>query len=124
MQHNINVNCSFSFPKKFSIIVLHHCFIAQIGSKVSQLLPSSIILKIFSKPLTSREQRKLILTRFSLENILSSLALESGTVNNTPIINSTLLEPFLLDAIKVFRHVTRYETPARERAFFAYSTNS
>ena len=51
--------------------------IADIGSKVSQLLPSSIIFKIFSKRLTPGEQWKLILTtRFNLENIFSSLALE------------------------------------------------
>ena len=34
-----------------------------------------------------KEQRKLILTRFNLENILSSLALETGTMNNNVIIN-------------------------------------
>ena len=118
MQHNI------STKKKTSIIVLLHCFLAQTGSKVSQLLPSSIILKIFSKPLTSREQRRLVLTRFNLENILSSLALETGTVNNILVINSTSLEPLLLGTVKIFRHVTGYESPARERVFFAYSTNS
>ena len=36
--------------------------------------------KIFSQ--TGKEQRKLILTRFSLENILSSLVLETATMNN------------------------------------------
>ena len=112
-------------PKeKSSIIVLLHCFIAQIGSKVYQLLPFSIILKIFSKPLTPRDQRKLVLTRFNLENILSSLALETGIVNDILIINSTLLEPLLLGAVKNFCHVTIYETLARERVFFAYFTNS
>ena len=99
MQNCISMNCSFSYQKgNFSIIVLLHCFIAQIGLKVSQLLPSSILLKIFSKPLTPREQRKLVLTRFNLENILSSLALETGTVNNILIMNSMLLEPLLLGA--------------------------
>ena len=83
-----------------------------------------MILKIFSKPLTPREQRKLVLTRFNLENILSSLVLETGTVNNILVINSTSLEPLLLGAVKIFRHVPRCENPARERVFFAYSTNS
>ena len=81
MQHNISRNCSFSYLlKNVSIIVLLHCFIAEIGLKVSQVLSSSIILKIFSKPLTPREQRKLVLTSFNLENILSSLTLETGTI--------------------------------------------
>ena len=39
------------------------------------------------------EQQKLILTRFNQENILSSLALETGTMNNNLIINSMLLQP-------------------------------
>ena len=124
MQHNISMNCSFSYQKKINIIVLLHYFIVQIGSKVSQLLHSSIILKIFSKPLTPRKQRKLVLTRFNFENILSSLALETGTVNNILIINSTSLESLLLGDAKIFHHVSRYETPAGERVFFAYSTNS
>ena len=38
-----------------------------------------------------REQRKLILTRFNLEKILSSLTLETLTMNNNLIINSTSL---------------------------------
>ena len=101
-----------------------HFFIAGIGSKVSHLPPSSIILKIFSKCLTPREQQKLILTRFNLENILSSLALETGTVNNNLIINSTTLQSLLLGAVNILRHVTRYEAPARERVLFEYSTNS
>ena len=46
----------------------------------SQLLPSTIILKIFSKRSTTREHEKLVLTRFDLENIISSLALETGAV--------------------------------------------
>ena len=57
-----------------------------------------------------------------MENILSSLSLETGTVNDILIINSTWLKPLLLGAVKIFRHVTRYETPARERAFFAYTS--
>ena len=120
------MNCSFSYQKNkgFIIIVLLYCFIAVIGSKHFQLLPSSIFLKIFSKPLKQREQRKLVLARFNLENILSSLALETGTVNKILIINGMSLEPLLLGAVKIFCHVTRYETPARERVFFAYSTNS
>ena len=40
-----------------------------------------------------RKQQKWILTRFNLENILSSLALETGTMNNNLIINSTSLQP-------------------------------
>ena len=39
------------------------------------------------------------------------------------IINSTPLQPLLLGAVKILCQVTRYKTPARERAFFAYSTN-
>ena len=79
---------------------------------------------MFSKPLRPREQRKLVLVRFNLENILSSLALETGIVYNILIINSTSLEPLLLGAVKISHHVTRYETPARERVFFAHSTKS
>ena len=51
------------------------------------------------------------LTSLNLENILSSLALETGTAINNLIIDSTSLQPVLLDnALKVLRHVTRYET--------------
>ena len=40
-----------------------------------------------------REQRKLILLRFSLENILSSSAVETGTVSNNLIVNNASLLP-------------------------------
>ena len=100
-----------------------HFFIAEIMSKVSQLLPSLIVFKIFSKRLMRREQRKLVLTHFSLENILSSLALGTETVNKNLIINNTSLQPLPLVAVKVLCHVTRYITLVRERVFFVYSTN-
>ena len=45
-----------------------------------------------SKLLTLREQRRLIPTRFDLKNILSSLGLETVTVNNNLIINSMSLQ--------------------------------
>ena len=51
-----------------------------------------------------REQRKLLFTRFNFENILSSLALETGTMNNNLIINSTSLQPLLLGAAMILRH--------------------
>ena len=51
-----------------------------------------------------RKQRKFILTRFNLENILSSLVLETGTMNNNLIISSTLLESLIVGAAKVLRH--------------------
>ena len=86
-----------------------HFFIADIEPKVHHLPPTSIIFTIFYKRLTPREQRKLILTRFNLENILSSLALETGTVNNNLIITSASLQPFLLCVVKILRHVTRYK---------------
>ena len=38
---------------------------------------------------------------FNLEKILSSLALETGTVNNYMIINNISLQPLLLGAIKI-----------------------
>ena len=38
---------------------------------------------------------------FNLEKILSSLALETGTVNNYMIINNILLQPLLLGAIMI-----------------------
>ena len=63
------------------------------------------------------------LTPFNLENILSSLALETGTVNNNLMINSTSLQPLGLAAAKILCHVTRYETLAKGRIFFSYSTN-
>ena len=85
---------------------------------------STSLFFIASKLLTPREQQKLILTPFKLENILSSLALESGTVNNNLIINSTSLQHSLLGAVKILHHVTKYGTPEIERVFFAYSTNS
>ena len=78
----------FSLVAHLTLSVLNF-FIADISSIVSQLPPSSIILKIFYKRLTPREQRKLILARFNFENILSSLALETETVNNNLIITST-----------------------------------
>ena len=51
-----------------------------------------------------REQRKLILTRFNLESILSSLALETGTMNDNLIINSTSLQPLVLNAARILHH--------------------
>ena len=51
-----------------------------------------------------RDQRKLVLIRFNLENILSNLALETRTDNNNLIINSTSLQPLLLGAPKILRH--------------------
>ena len=72
-------------------LTAHAGFVAAIESKVSQLLLSSIILKIFSKHLTPREQQKLVLTCFNLENILSNLALETETVSHNLMINSMLL---------------------------------
>ena len=98
-----------------------HFFIVEIGLKVSQLLPSSIILEIFSKHLSPREQQKVTLTRFNLENILSSLVLETETVNNSLVNNVTPLQPLLLGAVKFLLRVTRYETLVRETVFFAYS---
>ena len=77
----------------------------------------------FYKKTLARQQRKLILTRLNLENILSSLALETGTVDYNLIINSTSLQPLLLGAVKILRQVIRYKTLARERVFFAYITN-
>ena len=56
----------------------------------------------------------MVLTHFNLENILSSLALETETVNNNLAINSTSPQPLLLGAVKHLRFVTRYEIPVRE----------
>ena len=113
----------FSSVTHLMLSVLHF-FITDFGSKVSQLPPISIILNIFNKCLTPREQRKLILTRFNCENIPSSLASETRAVNNNLIISSTSLHPLLLGAVENLRHVARYKTPARKRVFFVYSTNS
>ena len=79
---------------------------------------------MFSKSLKPGEQQNLVLTCYDVENILSSLAFETETVNNNLIINSTLLQPSLLSIRKISHHVTRYKTPARERIFFVYYTNS
>ena len=65
---------------------------------------ATLFLKIFFKRLTPKEQWKLVLTRFNLENVLSSLALETGTVNNN-LINSPSLQPLPLGVIKILRHV-------------------
>ena len=59
---------------------------------------------------------------FQFRKHFSSLALETGTVNNNLI--STLLQSLILGDIKIIRHVTRYETLTRERVLFAYSTTS
>ena len=99
---------------------MHHFFIGEIGSKVFQLLPSSIVLKMLCKCLTPRQQRELILKRFNLGRFLSSLPVKTGTVNETLIINSTFFQLLLLGAVKILRHVTRYKTLARERVFFTY----
>ena len=58
---------------------------------------------IFLEPL-DREQRKLLFTSFNSENILPSLVLETGTMNNNLIINSTSLQLLLLDAAKNLLH--------------------
>ena len=69
---------------------LYQCstsLLVKLGQKFPNcFIPSSIILKIFSKRQPLREQQKLILTNFNLENNLSSLALE------TEIIISLLLK--------------------------------
>lgn len=80
--------------------------------------------KAFSKRLTPREQRKLVLTYFNLGNIFPGLALKTGSANNNLIIQSTSFEPLPLITVNILPHVTKYETPARKRAFFAYSPNS
>ena len=97
MQHDSIMNCWFIYQKNIYILLrilslwlrvwIYQCstslLLTETESKVSQLLPSSsIILKIFSKSLTPKEQRKLILTRFSLVKILSSVVLETGAVKN------------------------------------------
>ena len=51
-----------------------------------------------------RKQQKFILTRFNLEIILSSLVLETGTMNNNLIISSTLLKSLIVGAAKILRH--------------------
>ena len=51
-----------------------------------------------------RDQRKLLFTRFNLENILPSLALETGTMNNNLVINSTSLQRLLLGAVNILCH--------------------
>ena len=79
---------------------------------------------MFSKRLTTREQWKWTLAWFNLKNIISTLALETGTVNNNLIIYSMLLQTLLLVAVKIYCHMTRYKTLAKERVYFAYSTNS
>ena len=100
-------------------VSIPHFFIAEIESKVSQLLlPSFIILKICFKCLTPKEPRKLLLTHFNLENILSSLALETGTVNDNLIINSTWLQPLPLGVVKILCHVTGLETMMGEKVIF------
>ena len=86
---------------------------------------SQNILQTFdSKGTTEIDFNKFEFGKHSLENILSNLALEMGTVNNNLIITGRLLQPLLLGAVKILHHVTRYETPARKRVFIAYSTNS
>ena len=102
----------FSLVVRLTLSVLHF-FIAEIGSKYSQLLPSFIILKIFPKCLTPREQPILVLTTFNLENILPSLAPETGTVNNNLVNNSMLLQPLFLGAANTLHHVVRYITLVR-----------
>ena len=95
-------------------------------SKVSQLLPSSIILELFCKCLTTREWQKLTLAWFNLKNILPSLALETGTVNNNLIIYSTSLQTLLLGTIKILLHVTKYKnqklpTYGKKLNYFTFS---
>ena len=46
----------------------------------------------------------MILRRFNLENILSSLTLETETVSNNLIINSVSLQPLVLSAAKILCH--------------------
>ena len=62
---------------------------------------------MFSKRLEPREQRMFVSTRYNLENILFSLALDTGIVNNNLITNSTSLQPLLLGAFNILRHVMR-----------------
>ena len=89
-----------------SRLSMFHFFIAEIRLKAFQLLPSSIILELFSKRLKTTELRKLTLARFNFKNILSSLALETGTVNNNLINYGTLFQALLLGVTKILRRVT------------------
>ena len=86
------MNCSCIYQKKKVVLLFYStALLPKLGQKFTNCYP-----------LTPRDQRKLVSTRFNLENILSSLALETGIVNDILIINSTLLEPLLLGAVKIF----------------------
>ena len=50
-----------------------------------------------------------------------SLTLQTGTVSDL-IINSISLQPLLFGAVMNLRHVTRYETPAKERVLWLIGT--
>ena len=146
MQHNIIMNCSFSYRKKFNYCFTRYqkkIFCVPIVRNIFLLILTVIITKRFNihfsritwlvatrsfllgcelnfvnAPLLyfgrwaksfltatlfhnfqnifqtlEWEQRKLVFTLFNLENVLSSLALENGTVNNNLINNSTSLKP-------------------------------
>ena len=82
---NAPLLCCWYWVKSFLTATLFHNF-----HNISQTL--------------DREQLKLILTSFNLKNILSSLPLETGAMNNNLIINSMLLQPFVLSAAKILPH--------------------
>ena len=77
-------------------------FLLTLSQKFSNCYPLPKFLNIFQT--LDREQRKLILTSFNLESILSSLALETGAMNNNLIINSMSLQPLVLSAAKILCH--------------------
>ena len=112
------MNCSFSYQRKSFLL-----FYSESEKNILRTLTANYFhnfQNIFQT--LDREQRKLLFTRFNSENILSSLALETGTMNNNLVINKTSIQLLLLGA-EDFTSLTRYETLVRERIFFAYSTN-
>ena len=74
-------------------------FLLTLGQKIRNCYPLQNIFQTFDM-----EHRKLLFSSFNLENILSSLALETGTMNNNLIINSKSLQLLVLGAAKVLRH--------------------
>ena len=94
------MNCSFSYQRKSFLL-----FYSESEENILRTLTANYFhnfQNIFQT--LDREQRKLLFTRFNSENILSSLALETGTMNNNLVINSTSIQLLLLGAAKILRH--------------------
>ena len=97
---------------------------ADTGSYSKQSGPSSFIHNMLSNFFSERDACKSVFTCFIFENILSSLALETGIVNKSSIMSKTSFQAWLHGDAKIQRQVFLYGVFDSERYCIEYSNKS